>query len=554
MKAILILGCTSMGKRGNQTDVDLYQVKDKLLALHQTFEDVLALSGNGLVSTKSFASNCELPIPNADDEQAINTYCTKHKSSASKELKRFANEHYCLYIVLKDDHLRVFEQLFEGNNLLRKFKYHYISRNNKGVTELEARLTRIIRLENSRIPTKEPIWFRSGVSNTSELGYVGARCAVGGSLANTNTTKMTHLLNELLNTTHHRPLFLDNGLITLTNSGKQLDTRWVFDQYKSILKTLSRKQAKNLFVVIPDDIKSNQRALEIVRRHKREILEMSLSCEVILPIHKSFDIERHALLIMNELNNSNNIRLGIPSLTKPKLDLALSTEDIDRLLSIKNPRKPNKPLFNKIHFFGMSESSSKEKLGSRMLLAALHGIDGNNLSLDCCRTTALFGYNKTSLRKGSQIALEISQQHLQKQVVNSSEYQRHTFHEEFNNPVKEPFVTQYFYDMINEIEIFDFICLYNEVMEDSPSFKITHKFVVGEEQEAVELAWQMTSTRVVDQYIFERLKNMNWDKFLSQCESISEMSPNAIRFEAIRTLFSENRKIDPVQMPLKLTT
>ncbi len=439
-----------------------------------------------------------------------------------------------------------------GQRIISRFKSSYISRKHKGIGELRGRLARIIERRSGHAGDRsiQPLYFRSGVANVTELGFVSAGCSVGGSLAHTNTNKMTHLLSELLNTTKHRPLFLDNGLITLLGKNKCIDTNWVFEQYKSIANTLPRKQAKNLYIVVPDDVNDNAAAIAILKRHKADILDLMRSgVEVIIPIHRSKDIEALALSMLKEVNYSTKVRIGIPCLKKKDLDLALSVEDIERLLSIKHPKDPKRKLITKLHFFGLSEASGKVKRESRLLVASLYGLTDSDVSMDCCRTTAVFGKSgATNLRVGSQLEQDIATEHVKAQVVAS-----HSFADEFYAPEGEPFATAKFYEMINEFEIFDFICLYNEVMADNPMLRIDHEFVQGDEVEAMELAWQLTSVKAVDVYIYDKLKDMNWRSFTHMCKNLKELPPNEVRFEAIKRLFKTGSDHEPVQMPLALT-
>ncbi len=99
--------------------------------------------------------------------------------------------------------------------------------------------------------------------------------------------------------------------------------------------------------------------------------------------------------------------------------------------------------------------------------------------MDCCRTTALFGVD----RAGQKTADTLAQSHLQEQVVSSPLYNAHTYDFEYGSTGSgQPFFTEQFYDLINEVEVFDFLCLYNEIMKDNPNYLLP-EFELGEETE-----------------------------------------------------------------------
>ncbi|PMK78593.1 hypothetical protein BCT94_05770 [Vibrio breoganii] len=553
MKNVLIIGCSANKLKGCHKAIDLYTgsmfqlLKSKLAKPTDTFEVLILSAKHGLVSANSVLRDYDEKMPSRKSKALVDSYCGKHKRKASMLLSGVASKEVTLSVVLSNDYLFAFDQMFSEKSLQSKFKACYISRKHKGIGELRGRLSRIIQLELS-LPSEEPTFFRSGVANTSELGYVAAGCPVGGSLCHTNSSKMSHLLVELLRTTKHRPCFLDNGLITLLNQGRRINTDWVFDQYREINKSLTGAAAKNLYVVVPDDVSSNENAVAILKKHKQDILDLNKRVEVILPIHKSANIEQHALTMMEALGFPANLRLGIPCLKKKGLDLVLPLDDIERLLALKHPTRAT-PLFSKVHFFGMSEATSDGKLQPRLLLAKMYGLDGAAVSLDCCRTTALFGEN----RAGANLADDLAAAHLKKQVVNSALFDAHNYDfEHLSTGSGQPFFTQQFYDLINEAEIFDFLCLYNEIMADNHNYQLP-EFEMGEETEAMEMAWQMIGMRPVDNYIFEKLKLMNWEKFVSEIEGLTELKGGELRFAALKRMFASNlRESGPIQLPLVL--
>lgn len=168
-------------------------------------------------------------------------------------------------------------------------------------------------------------------------------------------------------------------------------------EYEKIINSVPPAQSRKISIVVPDDVKSNANALEIVVQYSKVISRLAKRCEVILPIHRSDDMKMHTLAMMKALRFNKNIRVGIPCLTKHDCDFALSTAQIDALLSAK--RSNGEKAVSKVHYFGMSDSTSKEKLQCRLTLARLHGLSGEAVSLDACRTLALFGYTRTASAK-----------------------------------------------------------------------------------------------------------------------------------------------------------
>ncbi len=550
MKPVLVIGCSAAKQVGEFPALDLYtgnmyqMLSARCKSPLDTFEILVLSARHGLISASEIITDYDCVMPSRKNVRAIEAFASTHGRAARKLLRSVADRERPLFVCLTNKYLDAFDKMI-GEKELRLFKSHYVSRKHKGIGELRGRFARVLDMVSQSNTEIEPVVFRSGVANTSELGYVAAGCSVGASLAETNTNRMSHLLVELLRTTTHRPLFLDNGLISLLSQSKSFNTDWVFKQYLDIASSLTKKAAKNLYVVIPDDVTCNQKAVAIVERHRKEILQLSKMTEVILPIHRSDDIETHALNMMKALGYPRNIRLGVPCLKNKKVDLMLQLEDIERLLSIKHPRKDIK-LFSKVHFFALTEKSSHKKLMPRLMLANLYGV---NISMDGCRTTALFGTN----RKGKAMEQQVVDEYLKPQVIASEAFNSHSFSTEFHQPEAEPVVTQAFYDMINEFEIFDFWCVYNELMADNPSLQVDHSFEVGEEFEAMELAWQLTSTKAVDTYLFQQLKLMNWSKFKHACDNLTHIAPNVLRFESIKRLFTGHQTGQPVQMPLTLS-
>ncbi|WP_428774909.1 hypothetical protein, partial [Vibrio sp.] len=216
--------------------------------------------------------------------------------------------------------------------------------------------------------------------------------------------------------------------------------------------------------------------------------------------------------------------------------------DIDALLCLRHPKTKRK-IWSSVHFFGMSEATSKMKLFPRLKVAELHQM---TVFADCCRTTAKFGKG----RRGSALEKQLAYDHIKQQVFKSQKFQTHTYRQEFVVADTALFVTQEFYDLI-DADIETFWMTYNELMRDDPHYQMPHHFDESEFDEAREMAWQLTSIRAVDHLVFERLKAANWTRFKSLIE-YSELTSKEARFEAIKVLFSNKAKAEPVQLPLPL--
>lgn len=551
MKPVLIIGCSAKKEEGTHRAFDLYkgnlyqQLKARINDPLAEFEILILSAKHGLVPARDRLSDYDQVMPSTSE--GIYDFSACHKRSARALIKRVASTNVPVYVMLTNRYLAALDLMVGEEELNRWFQSAYVSRQHKGIGELRGRLSRVIEHETGKRPEPQsPVVFRSGVAAVSELGYVAAQCPVGSSLAHTNTEKMTHLLPELLATTAERPFFLDNGLITLLNQKSSFDTHWVFQQYQTIANTLRNKKArKNLFAVVPDDVSCPDRALDIVVQHRDEIRALSQSIEVILPIHRTDNIEQHAIAMMEALGFPRHIRLGIPCLSKPGLDLALSCADIERLLSIAHPSGKGR-LFTKVHFLGLSDASAKPKLAPRLQLAALYQA---SVSMDSCRTTACFG----SGRKGTLLADDMQQTYKKEQVTQSDAFTTYTYDHEFYVPSNEPRVTLRFYDMINEDEIREFIALYNSLLIDLPQLHMDQEVGEGEEAEAIEIAWQMVSIKAVDVALFEALKQEKWALFMDQCPSLSALPASQVRFDTIRALFgSQSANHQQVQLPLTL--
>ncbi|KIF53367.1 DUF6884 domain-containing protein [Vibrio owensii] len=557
-KPVLIIGCSDKKIAEPARAIDLYQggfytmLRSNIGTEDPTdYFDIKILSGeHGLINSTDVIAPYEKRMCCRNDKLQVAEYVERHSQNALKQLTQASGER-ALYVVLSNDYLSMFKSLM-GNKLdavLAKYHSHYICESHRGIGDLRGALKRIIN-HVVKEPRDKPerIWFRSGVANMAEIGFIASGNDVGTSLAHVNSNKQTDLLSVILDSTKTgRKVFVDNGLITLLNKGKEIDTDWVFAEYSRLIASLKPRHAKNVWIVVPDDVASNENAVAILRKHSRQIRQLAKKCNVILPIHRAPDIRQHALSLMSELK-FGKVWLGIPCLTKKNLDLALSTREIDQLLTLKSPT--GEMLFPRVHFFGMSEATYKSKLNPRLLLADLHNAE---VSLDCCRTASVFGKTTNGLRKGSQLAENLKEDHIKQQVTKSKGYQEWSFNMEFHNPESSPFVTADFYDMINTDQILLWWDVYNLAMKNHPMLQESRQWSENEIDDAIEVAWNLTSQRTVDVILFEELKKLNWARFKHHVEQLTELSGFDARFNAIKELFMTNKKMSvQVQMPLRL--
>ncbi|MCG9579081.1 hypothetical protein L1D14_23040 [Vibrio tubiashii] len=551
-KPTLIVSCSASKLEQPSKAIDLY-TGGMFSMLRKHFDEpelhcnVLILSAeHGLVESSEVLHPYDTRLCSRKDKQGIANYVQRHKGEANKLLKKFAHPDSDLYVILSNDYLEAFDQIVgPSKKSISNFRSSYVSRGHSGIGELRGRLARVIGLIKS--PRKmKPTYFKSGVANMAELGYLASGYAIGTSLAHVNTKKQTTLLAAILDGAKQgQKIFIDNGLITLMRQGKPIDPEWVFDQYQKIVDSLQPRDAKNISIVVPDDV-CPEEALKKVEAHSKQILALSKKVDVILPIHRASCIASHALALMKSLKFSRNIRLGIPCLKDKEKDLTLPLHDIDTLLSLKSPKHSGEMLFRKVHMLGMSEATPKAKLQPRLKLAELYNV---TLSLDACRTKAVFGKTTNGgLRKGSAIEAQLEEDHVKAQVVSHSKFLEHNF--EVESYGSEPFVSQDLYEMINEEEIFDFIVLYNQLLQSYPQAQLP-TFEKGEEQEAIEMAWNHLSIGTVERQLFEALKNANWAKFKGLITNIRAMKPQEKRFQAIKSLFEQTPT--PMQMQLKLS-
>lgn len=553
-KPTLIIGCSAKKLDTTTNAFNLYQgglyqmLRSSFGNPTKHFNILILSAKHGLISAEDEIKPYDLKMVKRNDTESIKLFAKNKQKNAIKLLNQHSKSGGDFFALLSNDYLAAFDSMLDGSGVLKKFRSYYISRNHQGIGELRGRLNRVINLVKNPLPTNDEVYFRSGVANVSELGYVAAGCDIGCSLAHCNTTKNTTLLASLLDSTKHSRLFIDNGLVTKHRQGKELNLDEVFSEYEKIIHSVPLVQSRKISIVVPDDVKSNANALEIVVQYSKVISRLAKRCEVILPIHRSDDMKTHTLAMMKALRFNKNIRVGIPCLTKHDCDFALSTAQIDALLSAK--RANGEKAVSQVHFFGMSDSTSKEKLQCRLTLARLHGLSGEAVSLDACRTLALFGYTKNGLRKGSKEERRLQTEHEKKQATNSQMFVSHSYKAEQLCKKSSGFITQDLYDLINEDEVALFWLAYNEAMKDHPALLVDASFDASEVSESMELAWQVTSQRTVDELLFESLKQSKWKDFTYLLD-ITAMESREARFESIRNIFKTDQQV-PVQMQLNL--
>lgn len=141
-------------------------------------------------------------------------------------------------------------------------------------------------------------------------------------------------------------------------------------------------------------------------------------------------------------------------------------------------------------------------------------------------------------------------EHEEKQVTNSQMFVSHSYKAENLCKQSSGFISQDLYDLINEDEVALFWLAYNEAMKDHPALLVDASFGASEVSESMELAWQVTSQRTVDELLFESLKQSKWKDF-TYLLYITAMESREARFESIRNIFKTDQQV-PVQMQLNL--
>lgn len=401
-------------------------------------------------------------------------------------------------------------------------------------SQSEISLNRYLRvLKRITTPTlSKPVFMRSGICNPPELAYVDAGCHVGTSLYYCNPSKPSKLLDGLLNATHSKRLFIDNGLISLANKGKSFDLESVFEQYETIIESLTESQAANVTIVIPDSPFCEIEALEIVERFKNRILALCERCDVVLPIHRSNAMGNLALKLMKPLNYDSRIRLGVPCLKNKNLNLALDIEQIEQLFEVTNPIT-QQPMFKKVHFFGLTDATYRHKLTQRLNLANIYDLD---VQLDGCRTTALFSAGA----KGQQLAHQIAREHEAEQAMKAKVCREHNYYQESINPNTSPLVTESLYDLLNEDDIFKFFEVFDQCLENHPLLITGITPESHTPSEALEVSWNLVTPNI-DRILFESLKRQNWRQHFDGIE-VTVMKGSDARYQSIYEMYKHENQ------------
>ncbi len=459
-----------------------------------------------------------------------------------------------LMVFMTNDYLAVWDKMIEAGHINEKKlpKSTYVSRGHVGNLQLKSRLKKGLQviLENQNKPT----YFRSGVASMAELGYLDAGQSIGTSLAHCNNNKMVHLKQELLKGAAEHKIFWDNGLITLLRQGKTIDTDWVFGQYKELI-TSAGANAKNIHIVIPDSPLCEQTALDIIYRHRTDIQWLMNRCNVILPVHNYIKPVEFADSALIMLDYPDNIRLGVPCLENQEIDLLLPLDTIEQLLQAKHN---NLPLFNSIHFFGLSDVSAKNKLNPRLLLANMYlGHNEGFASLDACRTTALFGTGRKGTATQKQIEKEEAKV-VEHTSVELSKVFRTEDDEDFTESDREHLealdtfdkeeIEQYmlkFWDLLSDDEATEeveaWFNIYNElVKEDGVTYQL--EFDSSDSFESVYRAKQFVDTihvqNLIEQRWYETFQKPKSAETVKVVHHI-KLSPTVARRMAICKIFKE---------------
>ncbi|MEZ8733893.1 hypothetical protein [Vibrio sp. 10N.239.312.D08] len=449
-----------------------------------------------------------------------------------------------LYVCLPNEYLSAWDRMVDLNIIKSNKLPHqtYISRGHVGILQLKSRLK--MALNTIFEETTSPLFFRSGVASMPELGYLDAGEAIGTSLAHCNVYKSVKLKNEILEGAKTTKVFWDNGLITMHNQGKEIDTDWVFEQYSQLMQEAGLQAAKNISVVIPDAPFSESNALNIIARHKEEIIKLTNQCDVILPVHKYDDPAAFAYKALQTLDFPENIRLGVPCLEKTGLDLMLPHETIESLFNAKrsvpsptakNPDKIKKvPLFSSVHYFGLSDATAPSKIKPRLQLAEMYfGLNTNSVTLDACRTTALFGRG----RKGSLLQNELIKES-DKNVIKVVDY-----HHEVQYDTGAEIWMEDFWALLDDEDNTESINAWYEIVnhlyDDSTYFTSSIAFDEHDLEGSIERAWAIFAEPLADRDLFERWRAMNLASFKYAKEINLKLTPVQARRLAICKIFTD---------------
>ncbi len=564
MKPLLIINCSARKAKATLPALDLYeggfftQLKSNLGDVRQYFDVLIVSALHGVLEQDSLIDYYNTEMPKLSDSEAYEVYRKKHQRTALKTINRYASKDREVFVWLSSKYQHALESFYNGNleqELSKKFKAYYIPKKTGGLPGMRARFKRMCKYVRYGAPEAcaTPRFFRSGIANENELGYLAAGNDFGSSLAYINTElnpdRLTTLLSQLELT--NQRYFVDNGYFTLIKKNKNVDTTWVFNQFKAIAKRLSKAAKKQLYIVIPDDAQCPERAAQILNQHKRDIIRLlddGVNC--ILPIHRVDNPRLHTTKLMQELDFDERITLGCPCVRKPDVDLRIELSQIDTMLSIKSPITKN-PLFSRVHYLGLTDASYNSVLEPRLLLARLHKVE---CTTDGCRTPAIFGKTKTgTLLKGSAKVLEIEGSHHEQTVKSTDEYTNYDMYSEHHAPEGEAYVTQYLYDLINPDQIQLFFIIYNEIMIKDAYCRVDvdwQSVTESDVEDYCEMAWDLIGQRYIRVKIFETLKYFAWRKF-EHYAATQPLSSFEKRFRAIKELFMVHPS--PIQRPLSFT-
>jgi len=415
MKPVLIIPCsdakTTIAKPAYQLYlgtlmqiINSFDVKQVL----DTFKLLFLSAKHGLVGANEVLNPYDMRM--AKSEQGHIDFAKKHEKKANRLLNTMADKDVPLYAVLTKDYMVAFDLM--NIPALAKFGCVYRCLNARGIGVHRGRLKNII---NAHLETPiEPVLFRSGCANMVEFeGYRDAEQALGTSLPFIEKNDdfygtVLHALSE------EEQVFVDNGLITATTKGHPIDPKSIFDQYIDLVKLAGK--AQTLTVVVPDFLEDEDKALEIVETYKQHIRYLSFMCNVVIPFHKpnKRTVAEQARKVMEIIGEKLPIIPGIPCRNKGDAQWRLDISDVESLFSLK--RSDDQPLFNRAHFFALSEKTRGDVYAERKMLCAIYGVA---MQADACRTTALFGPSETSNRLGSVIARIAKEKLTRKNVINS---------------------------------------------------------------------------------------------------------------------------------------
>ncbi|MGR5296852.1 hypothetical protein ACPV5U_24560 [Vibrio mediterranei] len=386
------------------------------------------------------------------------------------------------------------------------------------------------------------ILFRSGCANDDEImGIRISSSPLGTSLAHINSKKAHRRLQMLIDHINEgHPVFYDNGLVTLSRKGKQLEPEWVFNEYTAVLKRLPRDSRKLLSIVIPDAPFDPEKAVQICRDNRSAIKRLSKQCRVILPIHRSTDLRQHALALLEALDYAP-ITLGIPCLSSIKTPtgpqrLRLTEDEVETLFSLKHPIT-GQPVWKDVHFFALSERTRGDLLNKRVSLADRFGL---TTSSDASRFAALFSNNQEGTKLVEKYKLSIAKNNTQRDC----EYLNYNQENEFEDALLSE---KAILDI--EADAVEFVMKWNSCIKryGIRSCGLTLDIDGMHPEEAIEYLTEFITARDYTDY----LKDIYW-------ESISRREHKPSYFEcrmhSIAEIFSRdnNYKVTGAQLAMRL--